>query len=165
MSGRQSAASGTTSRQRSAWPPTATPITSPSKSPHIAASWRPARTMQPTQATLTGQRTPPGLTTCGTCWASSQHRGHDRTDTHQHRQDGTKTAPAVLFLCPCRFLTLPPEIAKNDRNAPPRFFGLKGIPRHQPIKRNAASGPAEGKEAGKTTASPYACARVNSGRG
>ena len=29
---------------------------------------------------------------------------------NQHRQDGTKTAPAVLFLCPCRFLTLPPEI-------------------------------------------------------
>lgn len=29
---------------------------------------------------------------------------------NQHRQDGTKTAPAVLILCPCGFLTMPPEI-------------------------------------------------------
>ena len=29
---------------------------------------------------------------------------------HWYTQDGTKTAPAVLILCPCGFLTMPPEI-------------------------------------------------------
>ena len=39
------------------------------------------------------------------------------------------------------------------------------MPRHRPTKKNAASSPAEGKEAGNTAASPYACARVYSRRG
>ena len=37
-------------------------------------------------------------------------RTDNRRSPNQHRQDGTKTAPAVLILCPCRFLTMPPEI-------------------------------------------------------
>nr|DAJ84559.1 MAG TPA: hypothetical protein [Caudoviricetes sp.] len=39
------------------------------------------------------------------------------------------------------------------------------MPRHRPPEKNAASSPAEGKEAGKSRNSPHACARVNSGRG
>lgn len=76
------------------------------------------------------------------------------TSPNQHRQDGPKTAPAVLILCPCRFLTMPPEIWKTDRNAPPRFFIAEGIPRHQPPKKNAASSPTAGKEEGKSSGSP-----------
>lgn len=84
---------------------------------------------------------------------------------NQHRKDGTKAAPAVLFLRPCGFLTLPTKIKKSNRNAPPRFPSVEGMPRHHPREKNAVSSPAEGKEGRKTAASPYACARVYSGRG
>nr|DAH41097.1 MAG TPA: hypothetical protein [Caudoviricetes sp.] len=71
----------------------------------------------------------------------------------------------MLFLRPCGFLTLPPKIKKSNRNAPPRFPGVEGMPRHRPPKKNAVSSPADGKAAGNSSGTPYACARVYSGRG
>ena len=74
--------------------------------------------------------------------------------------------PSGAIFMPVRIFDFAPANNRKRAETPRHAFrASKECPRHRPQEKNPVSSPTGGKETGKSGGIPYACARVNSGRG